>query len=99
MNRARLLVNNQTEGIARNMNISNIGLKFSATGDKLFFNVSLRPVPPPKIDPKHASVDVWSYQDQYLQEEQLFKLKYRSNPMLLSVVSIASGKAITLKNT
>jgi dipeptidyl aminopeptidase/acylaminoacyl peptidase len=94
--RAVLLVNNHAEGFTQGMTIANSGLKFSPKADKLFFNVYPESAASPVKEGKTASVDVWNYKDQYIQDKQLDKLEYPAQPML-SVINLGENKIIQLK--
>ena len=97
MQNPSLLVDNKTEGILPGMMISAYGLKFSSNADKLFFNVNPPMINTPKPDSNAASVDVWSYRDQYLKEEVLQREKSKRTPLLLAVIHLDDKKVMILK--
>ncbi|UYQ91307.1 prolyl oligopeptidase family serine peptidase [Chitinophaga horti] len=71
---AVIVADNNSKGIPAKWGVSENGsLSFSKDGKKLFFGTS--PVAPPKdtniVDFEVAKVDVWHYQDDYLQTQQL----------------------------
>ncbi|UIR56952.1 prolyl oligopeptidase family serine peptidase [Sphingobacterium sp. SRCM116780] len=85
---SRIVVRQQTAGVPKNWYVSGDGdLKFSKNGEKLF--LGLAPIPPVKdttlVDFEHAKVDVWHWQDDYLQPQQLINLKKDLAQSFLSV--------------
>lgn len=75
---ARVAVQKTTAGVPLNWAVSGDGdLKFSKNGQKLFLGIA--PIPRVKdttlVDFEHAKVDVWHWQDDYLQPQQLVNLK------------------------
>ena len=78
MDSATLLVDKFSVGMKLGMTISEFGnLSFSKSGKRLFFGTA--PIQPPKdttlIDIDLAKLDVWHYNDDYLQSQQLFRLQ------------------------
>ncbi|MBO9155285.1 alpha/beta hydrolase family protein [Chitinophaga sp. GCM10012297] len=74
---ARIVVTKSTKGIPANWDVSEDGrLVFSRNGERLFFGTA--PIPKPKdttiVDFEVAKVDIWHYQDDYLQTMQLKNL-------------------------
>lgn len=85
---ARIAVQKNTAGMPTNWAVSGDGdLKFSKNGQKLF--LGLAPIPRVKdttlVDFEHAKVDVWHWQDDYLQPQQLVNLKKDLAQSYLSV--------------
>jgi dipeptidyl aminopeptidase/acylaminoacyl peptidase len=75
MDSATVLVDKNTVGMRLGMTVSEFGnLSFSKSGRRLFFGVS--PIQPPRdttlVDFEHARVDIWHYNDDYLQTVQNF---------------------------
>ncbi len=75
---ATIIAQQQSAGVPQRWYVSgDAQLKFSADGQKLFFG--LAPIPKVKdttlVDFEHAQVDVWHWQDDYLQPQQLVNLK------------------------
>ena len=75
---AQYLATKTSNGIPKNWAVSGDGdIKFSKNGEKLFFGIA--PIPRVKdttlVDFEHAKVDVWNWQDDYLQPMQLVNLK------------------------
>ncbi len=92
---ATILVDKQTVGMKMGMTISEFGkLEFSRSGQRLFFNTA--PVQPPKdttlVDIDLVKLDVWNYQDDYLQTVQLNKLSKDLQLNYLAVYDLRSGK-------
>lgn len=88
MDTANVLINVTSPGIPKNWNVSGEGaLRFSKNGSKLFFG--LAPIPPIKdttiVDFEVADVDIWHYQDDYLQPQQLVNLKKDLNRSYLAL--------------
>lgn len=78
MDSAVLLVDKNSAGMRLGMTVSQFGnLSFSKSGKRLFFGVS--PIEPPKdsslVDIDAVKVDVWHYNDDYLQTVQLRRLQ------------------------
>ena len=75
---AQYLATKTSNGIPKNWTVSGDGdIRFSKNGEKLFFGIA--PIPRVKdttlVDFEHAKVDVWNWQDDYLQPMQLVNLK------------------------
>ncbi len=75
---ARVIASQQSSGVPQNWYVSGDGsLNFSADGQKLFFR--LAPIPRVKdttlVEFEHAQLDIWHWQDDYLQPQQLVNLK------------------------
>lgn len=75
---AQYLATKTSNGIPKNWAVSGDGeVRFSKNGEKLFFGIA--PIPRVKdttlVDFEHAKVDVWHWQDDYLQPMQLVNLK------------------------
>ncbi|MDP4262334.1 MAG: prolyl oligopeptidase family serine peptidase [Bacteroidota bacterium] len=78
MDSATLLVDRFSPGMQLGMTISEFGnLSFSKSGKRLFFGTA--PIQPPKdttlVDIDLAKLDIWHYNDDYLQTVQLFRLQ------------------------
>ncbi|MNK01487.1 Prolyl tripeptidyl peptidase precursor [compost metagenome] len=75
---AQYLATKTSNGIPKNWAVSGDGdIRFSRNAEKLFFGIA--PIPRVKdttlVDFEHAKVDVWNWQDDYLQPMQLVNLK------------------------
>ncbi|MHC8948876.1 S9 family peptidase [Sphingobacterium hungaricum] len=94
---ARIIAAQNSTGVPANWYVSPDGnLSFSANGEKLF--LGLAPIPRVKdttlIEFEHAKVDIWSWQDDYLQPQQLANLKRDQSRNYLAVVSPKQGSSI-----
>ncbi len=86
---AVLLADKHTTGMRLGYNVSENGdLKFSKNGLKIFFGVA--PIQPAKdtslVDFELARVDVWHYNDDYLQPQQLKQLTQELKRSYLAVI-------------
>ncbi|WP_437921323.1 prolyl oligopeptidase family serine peptidase [Sphingobacterium sp. LRF_L2] len=86
---ALAIAHQQSAGVPQQWYISGDGqLNFSADGQKLFFG--LAPVPRVKdttlVEFEHAQVDIWHWQDDYLQPQQLVNLKRDQTKSYLAVI-------------
>ncbi|HEY0271978.1 MAG TPA: prolyl oligopeptidase family serine peptidase, partial [Chitinophaga sp.] len=75
---ASVVVNKNTADMPAHWNVSEFGnVTFSRDGQHIFFGTA--PIPPPKdttiVDFEVAKVDIWNYQDDYLQPTQLKNLQ------------------------
>lgn len=75
---AQYLATKTSNGIPKDWAVSGDGdIRFSKNGEKLFFGIA--PIPrvgdTTLVDFEHAKVDVWNWQDDYLQPMQLVNLK------------------------
>lgn len=73
-------------------------LRFSKNGKKLFFGTS--PMQPPKdttlVDFELARLDVWHYNDDYLQPQQLRQLTQEARRSYLAVAHMGSNEIVQL---
>jgi len=76
MKQAEKCVSDATAGIDSNLLIYDGPLFFSRDGKSLFFQFTEKPFK--KANPNAPRVDIWSYKDLHLQEEQLANLKPRT---------------------
>jgi len=81
MQQAERWVSSSTAGIDSGLLINNEEPVFSKNGRRLFFKLIEKPTPPASLDA--VKVDVWSYKDLNLQEEQLY---YSSPDIYLAVL-------------
>jgi len=91
---AIVLAGQHSTGVPPNWQVSGDGkLTFSASGERLFFGL----VPIPKVrdttlvEFEHAQVDIWHWQDDYLQPQQLANLKRDQSRNFPAVVHLAAG--------
>ena len=92
---ASLIVDKNSVGMKLGMIVSEFGtVSFSKSGKRLFFGTA--PVQPPKdttlVDFELAKVDVWHYNDDYLQTVQLSRLQRDLQENFLAVYDVASGE-------
>lgn len=94
---ATVIAAKNSTNIPQNWYVSGDGnIQFSDNGEKLFFG--LAPVPRTRdttlVDFEHAKVDIWSWQDDYLQTQQLVNLKRDLAKNYLAVIYPAQGNRI-----
>jgi dipeptidyl aminopeptidase/acylaminoacyl peptidase len=96
---AMLLADKNTIGMRIGNTVSeNAELRFSKDGQKLFFGVA--PVQPIKdttlVDFELARLDVWHYNDDYLQPQQLRQLTQEQRRSYITVTKPGSGQVLQL---
>jgi dipeptidyl aminopeptidase/acylaminoacyl peptidase len=99
MDSARLQVDRNTAGVKKGLTISeNYILTFSKDAKKLFFGLASirRPKDTTLVDFEMARLDIWHYNDDYLQPQQLVNLNLELRRSFTSVLNIASGKVVQL---
>ncbi|WP_343560419.1 prolyl oligopeptidase family serine peptidase [Sphingobacterium sp.] len=94
---AQYLATKNSAGIPKNWAVSGDGnIRFSKNGEKLFFGIA--PIPRVKdttlVDFEHAKVDVWSWQDDYLQPMQLVNLKKDLSKNFLAVTYPKNNRTV-----
>ncbi len=99
MDSARLRVDRNAIGIAKELTVSESLLpEFSKNGQKLFFG--LMPVRKPKdttlVDFETARLDIWHYNDDYLQPQQLVQLNTELQRSFRAVLNGDDNKVIQL---
>jgi dienelactone hydrolase len=99
MDSARLRVDRNTPGIAKGMTVSESFVpEFSRNGQKLFFG--LMPVRKPKdttlVDFETARLDIWHYNDDYLQPQQLVQLNTELQRSYRAVLNGDDSKVVQL---
>lgn len=87
---AKLLVNKSTKGMLKGYTVSeNANLLFSKDGQKLFFGTAS--IQPPKdttiVDFETARLDIWHYNDDYIQPQQLKQLSQESKRSFTAVMT------------
>lgn len=95
MDSAVMLVDRFTKGMALGCMVSEYGqLNFSKSGRRLFFGTA--PVPFPKdtalVDIDLAKLDIWRYNDDYLQTTQLNRLRRDQQENFLAMYDLVSNK-------
>ena len=96
---AVLLADKNNVGIKRGFTVSeNADLKFSKDGKKLFFGTAF--IQPAKdtalVDFELARLDVWNYQDDYLQPQQLKQLAQELKRSYAAVININENIIVQL---
>ena len=96
---ATLLADKNTVGMRLGNTVSEDGtVVFSKDGQKLFFGTAA--TKPPKdttlVDFELARVDVWHYNDDYLQPQQLKQLSAELKRSYMAVIQPTSGKVVQL---
>jgi dipeptidyl aminopeptidase/acylaminoacyl peptidase len=99
MDSARLRVDRNTTGVAKGLTVSeSIVPEFSKSGQKLYFG--LMPVRKPKdttlVDFETARLDIWHYNDDYLQPQQLVQLNTELQRSYSAVLNGDDNKVIQL---
>lgn len=94
---AQNIVDRNSTGIKKDYTVSeNEAIKFSKDGNKLFFGVAR--VQPPKdttlVDFETARLDIWHYNDDYIQPQQLKQLPQESKRSFMAAY-IPSEKTVT----
>ena len=97
MDSASLLVDKNSPGIIPGMTVSENGVvSFSKSGKRLFFGTA--PIQPPKdttlVEFEHPKVDIWHYNDDYLQTVQTFPARLQNDlkENFLAVYDFNDGK-------
>lgn len=86
---AKIIADEQSDGLPEKWSISQNGaIRISDNGEKLFFGIA--PILPVKdttlVDFESAKLDIWHWQDDYLQPQQLVNLKRDLTTSYLSVI-------------
>lgn len=93
------IIDRFSSGMPGNNSVSeNSNLKFSKSGQRLFFGTA--PIRPPKdttlVEMDLVKLDIWNYKDDYLQPQQLSRLQADLRRNYLAVYNMASGKMLQL---
>ena len=96
---AVLLLSKNSPGMKPGYSVSeNANNSFSKNGEKLFFGTA--PIKAPKdtnlVDFELARVDVWNYQDDYLQPQQLKQLDNELKRSYVAVIKPGAGNMVQL---
>ncbi|OQP63221.1 hypothetical protein A3860_25360 [Niastella vici] len=99
MDSARLRVDRNTTGMAKGLTVSDAFVpEFSRNGQKLYFG--LMPIRKPKdtslVDFETARLDIWHYNDDYLQPQQLVQLNTELQRSFRAVLNGDENKVIQL---
>ncbi|MGO1648331.1 MAG: prolyl oligopeptidase family serine peptidase [Sphingobacterium sp.] len=92
---AIILADRYKAGMPENWFVSGHGeVKFSKSGEKLYFG--LAPIPSVKdttlVEFEHAKVDIWHWQDEYLQPMQLARLKRDQTKSYTALLNLSAGR-------
>ncbi|MFZ6023464.1 MAG: S9 family peptidase [Bacteroidota bacterium] len=102
MDSARLLADNKTSGLPANWTISDNAnsIVFSKSGNRLFLTTlpiwPVRDTTVPEMD--RVSVDVWNYNDDYIQPVQLRNLNTELRRSYTAYYDLASNQVVQLAN-
>lgn len=99
MDSARRIVFNNTPGLPQQWRVSEHGnISFSKSGNRLFFGTA--PIAAPKdtslAEIDQVKLDIWHYNDDYLQSQQLFTLQQDLKRNYTALFDIASQKMLQL---
>ncbi|MDD5362788.1 MAG: prolyl oligopeptidase family serine peptidase [Ignavibacteria bacterium] len=99
---AKLIADTTCTDIPQDWEISQYAdINFSSDGKKLYFGTAPKIMPEPKdtlIDEEKAKIDVWNYQDPYLQTQQLHDLDKTKKRNFLAVYDSGLQKVFQLGN-
>lgn len=94
---AVILADRNSNGIPQNWFVSGDGaLTFSKSGKRLFFGLApiLRVKDTTLVEFEHAKVDIWHWQDDYLQPMQLVNLKRDLSRNYTAMINLASNRNV-----
>jgi dienelactone hydrolase len=96
------IVDTLTPGMTTGWEVNQNGkVYFSADGKRLFFGTAPKISPEPKdtlIDEEKFKVDIWNWQDEYLQTQQNKELEKTKQKNYLAVYNIVDGKMVQLED-
>ncbi|HKP31973.1 MAG TPA: prolyl oligopeptidase family serine peptidase, partial [Chitinophagaceae bacterium] len=96
---AKLRVDRSTAGIANGLTVNDFAnIQFSKDGSKMFFQVApIRPIKDTNlVDFETARLDIWHYNDDYLQPQQLRQVDQELRRGFMAVLEKGSDKVIQL---
>ena len=97
---ARALVTEATQAVRDGWWVSEHGdISFSDTGERLFFGTAPRPEPEVEdslLDEERVKLDIWNWQDPYIQPMQLIQANRERRRTYLGVVHLESGDVVQL---
>ncbi len=98
---AKLIVHNVTAGMPDKFTVSPFAnISFSKNGKKLYFDTA--PIPAPKdttlVDFDLVKLDIWHYNEDYLQTTQLSRLNRAREEDFQAVYDLTTGKFVQLTN-
>ncbi|MEI7484759.1 MAG: prolyl oligopeptidase family serine peptidase [Ignavibacteriota bacterium] len=98
----KLAADNNSTSMPANWEVSPYSeLKFSDNGKNLYYQTAPKLIPEPKdtlIDEEKFKVDVWNYQDPYLQTQQLHDLDKTKKKNYLAMYDVASDKTYPVED-
>lgn len=99
---AAVLINKHSIGMTLGMGVSeNATLSFSKSGKRLLFGTA--PIPVPKdtslVEIDLVKLDIWHYNDDYLQTQQLFQLNNELKRSYLALYDFGSRQMLQLATT
>src|SRR5688572_2577375 len=94
MDSAQLIADKSTPGMQLGMTVSEFGnIDFSKSGKRLMFGTA--PIQPPKdttlVDIDLVKLDIWHYNDDYLQTQQLYRLQRDMQINYLAIYHVDNG--------
>ncbi|HYF31456.1 MAG TPA: prolyl oligopeptidase family serine peptidase [Chitinophagaceae bacterium] len=98
---ARLRVDRNTAGVERGLTVNDFAnIQFSKDGNKLFFQLApIRPVKDTNlVDFETARLDIWHYNDDYLQPQQLRQVDQELRRGFTAVMHKGDSKVVRLGN-
>jgi dipeptidyl aminopeptidase/acylaminoacyl peptidase len=101
MDSAMLRVDRNTAGLARGFTVNDFAnIQFSKDGSKMFFQVApIRPVKDTTlVDFETARLDIWHYNDDYLQPQQLKQVDQELRRGFMAVMAKGDSKIVPLGN-
>ncbi len=102
MDGARVLVNSASDGMSKNWSVSeNRKLYFSENGGKLFFGTAPTQIQEPEdtlLDEEKYKVDIWTFNDLYLQPMQKLRIGREKKRNYLAVYYLENEKMVQLAN-
>lgn len=101
MDSATLKVDRNTAGISKGFTVNDFAnIVFSRDGNKMFFSVApIRPIKDTTlVDFETARLDIWHYNDDYLQPQQLRQADQELRRGFLSVMAKGDNKIVQLGN-
>ncbi|OQP43086.1 hypothetical protein A4H97_13155 [Niastella yeongjuensis] len=99
MDSARMRVDRKTTGVKNGLTVSETSVpEFSKNGQKLFFGLMAvrKPKDTSLVDFETARLDIWHYNDDYLQPQQLVQLNYELQRSYKAVLNGDADKVIQL---
>jgi len=102
---ASILISQRGHGIPDSISLSPFGLAFNKSGDLVFLKYKIgKKLPVRDNDIVTSHLDLWSYDDRYLQSEQLYHIRnnegiYSSDHLYQGVISFDDSRALFLENT